>query len=208
MTGPETITLVALWMVAGASPGPATLAIAGTAMERGRTAGLAVASGIILGSATWGLAAALGMSAVMLGHVWLVEAIRYAGAAYLVFLGLKSLRAAFRAGQPLARPVQTRALWRVGLKGALIHLTNPKAIFAWAAIFAIAVPPGSPAADVWRTYGLLIAASTVVFLGYGVLFSSARMVALYARARRGFEAVFGVLFGAAGLMVLTARITP
>ena len=56
-------------------------------MNRGRTAGLAVAAGIFCGSATWGLAAALGLSALMAANAWVVEALRYAGAAELWFLG-------------------------------------------------------------------------------------------------------------------------
>ncbi|MBT8408749.1 MAG: LysE family transporter, partial [Alphaproteobacteria bacterium] len=64
-------------MLAGGSPGPATLGIAGTAMASGRRAALAFALGILAGSASWGIAAALGLSAVMLANVWLFEVVRY-----------------------------------------------------------------------------------------------------------------------------------
>ena len=63
-----TIPLAALlagWALAGGSPGPATLAISGTAMGQGRRAGLTIASGIVAGSASWGIAAALGVAALM-----------------------------------------------------------------------------------------------------------------------------------------------
>ena len=56
------------WALAGGSPGPATLAISGTSMSLGRGAGLAIASGVIAGSASWGVAAGLGMSALMLAN--------------------------------------------------------------------------------------------------------------------------------------------
>ena len=202
----ELVLLVIAWMIGGGSPGPATLAIAGTAMQRGRTAGLAVASGIVTGSAFWGMTAALGMSTLMLTHVWLFAALRYVGAMFLICLGYKALRAAFR--QNDAAPAVALAaprLWRLWLKGTLIHLTNPKAILGWGAVFAVAVPPSAPPTQIWQTYGVLITASSVVFLGYGVLFSSERMIRAYARARRWFEATFGVLFGAAGLTLLFAK---
>lgn len=205
MTGWEFTLLLVAWAIAGGSPGPATLAIAGTAMERGRAAGLAVSSGVICGSAFWGLAAAFGMSALMLTHVWLVEALRYLGAAYLVFLAFKSLKSAV-SDKPLATVAASAGgLRRLYLKGLLIHLTNPKAIFAWGAIFAIAVPPGSTFAVVATTYVSLLAVSCCVFWGYGVLFALGPFVRGYQMARRWFEIAFGLLFGLAGLKILTTR---
>lgn len=202
----ELVILVVAWMVGGGSPGPATLAIAGTAMRRGRAAGLAVASGIVTGSAFWGVAAALGMSVLMLTHVWLFELLRYVGALFLIYLAYKSLRSAMQPDSAAhinaLEDVKPVRLWA---RGALIHLTNPKAILGWGAVFAVAVPPTAPAAQIWQTYGVLITASSVVFFGYGVLFSSEQMIRAYTRARRWFEVTFGVLFGAAGLTLLFTR---
>ena len=94
MTSIEFSLFLVAWAIGGASPGPATLAIASTSMNRGRAAGLAVAAGIVVGSATWGVAAALGMSAIMLANAWAVEILRYVGAAYLMYLGFKALKSA------------------------------------------------------------------------------------------------------------------
>jgi len=102
MTGWEFSLLLVAWAVGGASPGPATLAIAGTSMERGRAAGVAVAAGIVCGSASWGIAAALGMSALMLANAWMVELLRYVGAAYLMYLGFKALKSSMT-DKPLAQ---------------------------------------------------------------------------------------------------------
>ncbi|MEM6595980.1 MAG: LysE family transporter, partial [Pseudomonadota bacterium] len=83
------------WALGGGSPGPATLAISGTAMGYGRLSGLTLAFGVVIGSACWGIAAALGFSAIMTTNLWLAETVRYLGAAYLLYLALKSLRAAW-----------------------------------------------------------------------------------------------------------------
>ena len=83
-------------LVATASPGPATLAIAGTSMASGRRYGLALAAGVTTGSLAWSVAAAAGLSVVMLANAWVFEAMRYAGAAYLLFLAFKSARSALR----------------------------------------------------------------------------------------------------------------
>ena len=64
----EMFLLLIGWAVAAASPGPATLAISVAAMGGGRAAGLAMAAGVVAGSASWGIAAALGLSALMLAN--------------------------------------------------------------------------------------------------------------------------------------------
>ncbi len=191
------------WMVMGGSPGPATLAISGTSMQQGRLAGLTLAAGIVVGSASWGIAAALGFSAVMMANVWLFEVIRYLGAAYLLYLAFKSLRSAWRGAGVTALPVPHNRLFA---KGLLLHLTNPKAILGWGAIYAIALAPGSGPAAVWSLFAALICCSMVVFFGYALLFSWGPIARAYVRARRVFELTFGLLFGAASFKILTARL--
>lgn len=207
MTGFEFSLLLLAWAIGGASPGPATLAIASTSMERGRAAGLCVAAGIVVGSASWGIAAALGMSALMLANAWLVEILRYVGAAYLIYLGLKALKSAMSEKPMTAARAKSGDLSAVFVKGLMLHLTNPKAIFGWGAIFAIAVPPGSSPSDLVQMFLSLFVVSNIVFFGYAMLFSTAAMVRGYQKLRRWFEACFGLLFGLAGLKILTARLS-
>lgn len=203
MLGPEVWLVVLGWAIAGGSPGPATLAISGTAMSAGRAAGVSVASGVVVGSASWGIAAALGMSALMLANAWVFEVIRYAGAAYLLYLAAKSLRSAVRPKPVTMQPQSNESLF---LKGFLIHITNPKAILAWGAIYAIALPSGASAGMVWQLFGLLVTTSIIVFIGYGILFSHPAVVRGYISAKRWFDALFAALFGAASLKILTARL--
>lgn len=193
------------WAIAGGSPGPATLTISATSMGQGRTAGLLLAAGVVVGSAMWGIAAALGFSAIMMANVWLFEAVRYAGAAYLLYLALKSLRSAWL-GQEVKAPQATRG--GVFAKGLALHLTNPKAILSWGAIYALALESSAGPASVVLLFCALSVTSMVVFFGYALLFSSAPIARGYVRMKRGFDLAFGVLFGAASLKLLTARIGP
>lgn len=191
------------WALAGGSPGPATLAISGASMENGRSVGLAVASGVITGSMAWGIAAGLGFSALMMTNVWIFEAVKYAGAAYLFYLALKSLRSAWlgKAVSPVATPHSA-----FFLKGLMLHLTNPKAILAWGSIYAIALTPTAGAWAVWTLFVALGLTSMAVFWGYAVLFSSVPVARAYASAKRVFDVAFGLLFGAASIKLLTARL--
>ena len=193
------------WALAGASPGPATLTIAGAAMQHGRVAGLATASGVIVGSLSWGIAAAFGMSALMLAHGWLVEVVRYVGAGYLLYLAFKAAKSALT-NKPLAvSNIKEASPSRHFTKGLLIHITNPKAIFAWGAMFAVVVPPGSGLKDVMSALVLLILVSMIVFWGYGFLFSTQGAISVYQRLRRWIEGGFAAMFGYAGFKILTSR---
>lgn len=206
MTGLEFFAFWIGWCLAGGSPGPATLSIAGTAMGRGRSYGLAMSFGILAGSAAWGLAAALGVSAIMLSNAWLFEVIRYIGAAYLLFLAIKAMRSAMTPGKAGQERQISGSHLAVFTKGTLIHLTNPKAILSWGAVYALVLPVGASTADLLAVFAWLYAGSILVFIGYAFLFSSPPMVSAYRRARRWFEGGFAVFFGLASLKILTARI--
>lgn len=194
------------WALAGGSPGPATMGIAGTAMSEGRRSAVAFAFGILAGSAIMGIAAALGLSAIMLANAWVFEVIRYAGALYLGWLALKALRRATSADAAHMGTAFTGTAKTLFLKGLAIHLTNPKAILAWGSIYAIVAPSDATPAMLFGYFGLLYAASIVVFLGYAMLFSTDRTVRAYARARRWFDLSFAVFFGFASVKILTARL--
>lgn len=192
------------WMIGGGSPGPATLTISGTSMALGRGAGLKVAAGIVAGSALWGIAAALGFSAIMMANVWLFEIVRYAGAAYLLLLAFKSLRSAWLGASAPQMKVPENSLF---VRGLLLHLTNPKAVLGWGSIYAIALNSDAGPIAVWSLFAALICASMVVFLGYAVIFAAAPVARAYAAAKRWFELAFGLLFGAASLKMLTVRLS-
>lgn len=204
--GPEFIAIWIAWMLAGGSPGPATMGIAGTAMTAGRASALAFALGILAGSASWGIAAALGLSAIMLTHVWVFEIIRYVGVAYLAWLAVKALRSAWVGGDATAGTPFRGSAANLFVKGAAIHITNPKAILSWGSIYAIALPADAGPGTVFQCFALLYAGSIIVFVGYAFLFSNARIVAAYARARRWFDLAFAGFFGFASFKILTARL--
>lgn len=194
-------------LLAGASPGPATLTIAGTAMQRGRAAGLAVAAGVSSGSLIWSLAAAFGLGAVMLANAWMFELARYLGAAYLMYLALRSARAALRPGAPQLRPTGAPSLRAAYGKGLALHLTNPKAVLFFGALYAIGIPPGTAPSELLLAITAIALQSTLVFHGYALLFSSAAAARLYARLRRVFEALFAAAFASASWQILTARLS-
>lgn len=193
------------WVLAGASPGPATMALASTALSQGRATALALAAGIVAGSATWGLLAGLGLGALMYANAWAMEILRYLGALYILWLAFKSLRRAAQAGDPAMTAIRPMTASKAWFSGAALHITNPKAILSWGAVYAVVVPADAAAWQIAATGGFLMTGSCLVFFGYALVFSSEAAIRRYARARRWIEASFGLLFGAAALAILTAR---
>lgn len=196
-------------LLGGLSPGPVTLAIAGTGMARGRGMALAMAYGASTGSFAWAAAAALGFGALLAANQWLFEVIWYLGAAYLAWLGWKAARSAIRPGGVQARDAGVASLGAAWAKGALLHLANPKAVMFWGSIFAIGIAPGTPAAAMpgaiaWIV-GVSLAVNLVVNTGWAVVFSNGRAMAGYARARRWIEGAFAAFFGFAAFKLLTTR---
>ncbi|MDP2118721.1 MAG: LysE family translocator [Hoeflea sp.] len=192
--------------LATASPGPSTLAIAGTAMAHGRSQALALVAGITSGSWIWSIAAALGLSAVMFANAWVFELLRYLGAGYLLFLAYRSARAAMSSTPAKLRTVSARSRRSAYGKGLAMHLTNPKAILFFGALYSVGVPASATAWEMCSVVIIVGLQSVAIFVAYAVLFSNPRVVGIYVRLRRWFEGAFAVAFGIAGLKLLTARL--
>ena len=208
MVGHVHLTLILLAaFIAVASPGPAVMAIAGTSMRAGRRTGLVFASGVTTGSLAWSIGAAAGLSAVMLANAWLIEAIRWFGAGYLLFLAFKSARAAITPGddampQGLALTPGRRAYAR----GLALHLTNPKAILFFGSLYSFGVPIDASVSDLAMIVVLVGFQSAIVLHGYALLFSNPVVVRGYLKLRRWFEGAFALAFGYAGVRILTAKL--
>lgn len=198
------------YVIAAGSPGPSTIRIMGVAMNRGRRAGLAIAAGVISGSLFWGLSAASGVSVVLARYAEALIVLKIFGGIYLLYLAVRAARNAITPDSALStNPVRAdtslspAALYRHGL---FIHLANPKAILAWIGLITLGL--GSEAS--WHNVAIVLAGcavlSVTVFGGYALVFSTAPMISLYRRARRGVECVLAVLFGLAGLRLLLSRV--
>src|SRR3984957_10452968 len=110
-------------------PGPAVLYILARSVEQGRRAGLASASGIATGTLAHVLAATLGLSALLLSSAIAYSVVKYAGAVYLLYLGIKKFRER-PAVRDEVKQVPALPLRRIYAQGILVQVLNPKtAIF-------------------------------------------------------------------------------
>jgi threonine/homoserine/homoserine lactone efflux protein len=190
-------------LVASSSPGPATLAIATTAMSKGKRPALFLAAGVLTGSLFWSISAAAGLGALALQFEWALEIVRYIGAAYLLWLAFKAARAAYRGGTTDGSAVEKGAYRR----GLLLHLTNPKAYLFFGALYAVVLTPDMTIVELALVVAAIGIQSAVVFLGYAVLFSRAGPVAVYRRFARWINGLTALAFAGLGAKLLVTRLT-
>ncbi|GAA5646055.1 LysE family translocator [Vibrio proteolyticus] len=189
-----------------ASPGPATLAIAGASMEKGRLFGLHLALGVLTGSLIWSMLAAFGLAAVLKSNVWLFEILRYCGACYLLYLAYKSLKSALNSESPNLPTMQFNSRKSHYLKGLLIHLTNPKAILFFGALYSMGVPRTATPQDLLTVVVVVGVVSASIFLSYALIFSHAGVRRLYIKSKTIFEGIFAVFFGTASFKLLLSDV--
>jgi threonine/homoserine/homoserine lactone efflux protein len=131
---PEGSTLV-LFLVAAlallVTPGPAVFYIVARSIDQGRLAGIISVLGIAVGTLFHVAAATLGISALLLSSALAFAVVKYLGAAYLVYLGVRKLLAQDEVGQPTL--LEQRELSRIFWQGVIVNLLNPKtALFFFA----------------------------------------------------------------------------
>jgi threonine/homoserine/homoserine lactone efflux protein len=108
-----------------AVPGPAVIYVVTRSLDQGRTAGIVSVLGVETGTFAYALAAAAGLTGLIAASEIGFTVVRYAGAAYLVYLGVRKL---LEREEPADAFPSARS--RLFLKGALVQLLNPKiAIF-------------------------------------------------------------------------------
>lgn len=115
--------------VAGAAvllviPGPAVTYVVSRSIGHGRAAGLVSVLGIVAGTLCHVVAAALGISALLASSALAFQFVKYLGAGYLIYLGIKTLRTTDQ--QSLEAPAGETGLARIFGQGFLVNLLNPK----------------------------------------------------------------------------------
>jgi threonine/homoserine/homoserine lactone efflux protein len=184
------------------TPGPDTaITIRGTLLG-GRRGGVLTALGASSGQMVWTLAASAGVTAILLASEPAFLVVKFAGAAYLVYLGLHALWTAFRGGsvELAAGPrLQARTAYRQGL---VSDLGNPKI----AAFFTSLLPQFSTAFLGMLALGVVFAVLTFAWLVlYASVVARAGDVLRRARVRRSIEAVTGTVLVALGVRLATEQ---
>jgi threonine efflux protein len=200
------ISVFAVFIPALLLPGPDFVAVVRSSMTHGTRAGLLTTLGVSTGLCLYATLSLLGLSAILVKYQWLTWTVRALGGAYLLYLGIKLLRARPQEIEldEAARPPGKRAI----LFGFLVTLTNPKAIVLFASVFATAVTASTPHWLMGTMIALVTLSSLAWYSCVSLFMSSGPVMRRFQRARHWIERAAGVCFIGLGGKVLADAGTP
>lgn len=191
------------------SPGPTFAVVMRYAAAGDRKSGLLVALGVCLATLTWASFAATGLNALIARFPTAFSAVQYAGAAYLIYLGIKLIRGFFLSSGPgytaaaaLERPAGgVRAV----IAGYLTNISNPKVIAYYTSLFGVMLPAEASTGVFIGVVLTVLAVSGVWWSAVAILFSSGAIHRSFLKVRRYLDALMGGLLVAIGFRLALSR---
>ncbi|MGE0099415.1 MAG: LysE family translocator [Hydrogenophaga sp.] len=195
---PQLLLFIAAGWLLNLTPGPDVLYIVTQALRSGARAGIVAALGIVSGCFVHVFAAAIGVSALLAASATAFTVLKWMGAAYLLWMGVRML---FAKGAPLAIHAEDTApavdLWRVFRRGFLTNVLNPKVALFFLAFVPQFIAPGAPdKALVFLLLGLIFNLNSLpINFGYAWLAAwFARRMDAVQRGMHWLDRVAGALF--------------
>lgn len=170
-------------LVLAVTPGPGVLYIVARTAAQGRRAGLASVAGVAAGNLGNAMGASLGLAALFAVSATALGVVKWAGALYLIWLGVLALRRPPTAGPP--GPVEPLRLARIWRDGFVVALLNPKTALFFAAFLPQFIDPATPAApQAVLLGGLFVLIAALTDSGYVLLAGAAARGLAGRNARR------------------------
>lgn len=186
-------------------PGPTILTVISYSMAHGRRANVPLVAAVALGDSTALLVSLLGLGALLATSALWFTAVKWVGGLYLLYLGIKLLRAGISSAE-LAAPAAPGSRWRLFANTYLVTALNPKGI-----VFFVAFLPqfisasASVTQQLWVLGATFVAMATLNATLYAVFASSARRLLSSPKAQRRFNLAGGSLLSVAGVWALLAK---
>ena len=184
------------------TPGPAVLFVVSSGLARGSRAALWANAGILSGNTFYFLLSALGLGAILTASHDIFTVLKYAGAAYLVYVGVLTLGGAGLGltATPDYPPIAER--WRMLARGFLLQTANAKALIFFVALLPQFIDTRAPLAPQVLILAVTsVAIEFVVLAAYGYLAGRAARLAREARFVKATNRVSGGMLIVAGTAV-------
>lgn len=205
----ELASLMAIFSFAIVSPGADLAMVMRQSLVHGRRSAIVTSFGIgsaLMFHVTYTI---LGLGLIISQSIYLFNIVKWCGVAYLLYIGIKSLRAGrtditLQADGADASEKRQSALKAFGL-GFAANALNPKPVFFFLSIFSTVVGAHTPIA-VKFGYGLVMAGSLILwFVGVSLFMTTPKMRAAFSRASQWIDRVSGLVFIALGLKLATEK---
>ncbi len=186
-------------------PGPTILTVISYSMAHGRRANIPLVAAVALGDSTALVVSLLGLGALLATSAFWFTVVKCAGGLYLLYLGIKLLRAGISSAE-LAAPAAPGSRWRLFANTYLVTALNPKGIVFFVAFLPQFINPGAAVTQqLWVLAVTFVAMATLNATLYAAFAGSARRLLASPRAQRSFNIAGGSLLSAAGVWALLAK---
>jgi len=200
---------IELWLAfVGASaillvlPGPTILTVISYSVAHGRRANAALVAAVALGDSTALVLSLVGLGALLATSALWFTVVKWTGGLYLLYLGIKLLRAGTAGAWPIA-PRATESRRKLFANTYLVTALNPKGIVFFVAFLPQFISPrASVAAQLWLLAITFVVLAVLNATLYAVFAASARRLLASTTAQRGFNLTGGTLLSAAGVWAL------
>ncbi len=186
-------------------PGPTILTVISYSVSQGRRANLPLVAAVALGDSTALFLSLVGLGALLATSALWFTVIKWIGGLYLLYLGIKLLRAGSKAPE-FASAASVHSRWKLFANTYLVTALNPKGIVFFVAFlpqFINATSPITP--QLWLLGLTFVVLATANATLYAAFASSARSLLQSPRAQRRFNLLGGTLISAAGVWALFAK---
>jgi threonine/homoserine/homoserine lactone efflux protein len=206
LTWTQTLPFLLAALLITATPGPDNLMVLGMGMSKGRWQGIAFGLGCAFGCLSHTVLAVVGVSAVIAASPMAFTALKWAGGAYLVWLGVQALRSS--GGGPVAAPLPRQAPHTLFLKGMLANAINPKVVLFFLSFLPQFVVPAQGHVG-WQLAQLGVLFTLQAALLFGLLGYFAGGVGAWLNRRPSaglwLDRLAGMVFIGLGLKLITQR---
>ncbi|GAB7521505.1 LysE family translocator [Paraburkholderia sp. 2C] len=180
-------------------PGPNFVAVVHKAVSGRRSDALALVAGIVAVNLFWATCAILGIGMVFAIFPWLAVSVRLAGAAYLIWFGLRLIVSARASDLAASSPPQTPLFRAAFLQGVATNIANPKSIAFYAAVFSSAAPAHVSTPTFFAMLATVGATATCWYGAVALVLSQAAIATAYRRVKAWIDRVCGGLIVALGI---------
>ncbi|RXK56822.1 LysE family translocator [Oleiharenicola lentus] len=192
---PEFLTIAVAHALAVASPGPDFAIVLRQSLRHGRATAIWTSLGIGCGLSIHIAYSLLGLGLVLTRSATVLTAVKWLGAAYLVWIGVQALRTKPREGDVDLASAEgaptARAAWMTGF---LVNLLNPKAALFFISLFPLAVSPATPRL-VQAGYGVWMTLTTVAWFSFvAVVFTRTEVRRAFLRHGHWIDRALGAVF--------------
>jgi len=199
------LTIVVIHFLAVISPGPDFAMVTKNSLSYSRKTGIATAAGLGCGMLVHGLYCLMGIGLLISQSIVLFNIIKYIGAAYLIYIGWKSLVSKAPSTEILSMTKHSDiSAWKGFRIGFLCNVLNPKATLFMFALFTQVIDTQTPLV-IQALYGLYMGAATFVWFSFLASVLSLQMIRnAVRRVQHSMERVMGAILIALGLKVALA----